>query len=83
MQIIVPQNTPTKLDMHGSQRPIFQNLGPGTLYFGTSNINVASNGIKMPVNAVYELPTSLVEGAGEIWFVAVDGSCDVRALNVG
>lgn len=64
-------------------RPVFQNLGPGTLYFNTSSTDVASNGIKLPVNAVYELPTALVEGAGEIWFAAVSGNCDVRIVNVG
>lgn len=64
-------------------RPVFQNLGPGTLYFNTSKNNVATEGIKLPVNAVYELPTSLVEGAGEVWFVAVSGNCDVRIVNVG
>ena len=64
-------------------RPVFQNLGPGTLYFNTSPISVASNGIKLPVGAVYELPVALVEGAGEIWFVAVTENCDVRIVNVG
>lgn len=64
-------------------RPIFQNLGPGTLYFSTGPTDVATTGIKLPVNAVYELPTVLVEGAGEIWFVAVSGNCDVRIINVG
>jgi len=79
----------TKLDMKGSKRPIFQNLGPATLYFSTDGVDVASNGIKMPMNAVYEMPTALVEGAKAIYFVAVstdpevDQICDVRVLNVG
>ena len=64
-------------------RPVFQNLGPGTLYFSTTSANVATEGLKLPVNAVYELPVTLVEGAGEIWFVAVSGNCDVRIINVG
>jgi hypothetical protein len=53
------------------------------LYFSTTSANVATEGLKLPVNAVYELPVTLVEGAGEIWFVAVSGNCDVRIINVG
>ena len=81
--IITPEQGPVSSGVSGSKRPIFQNLGPGTLYFSTNSTDVATTGIKMPPNAVYELPTTLVEGAGAIWFVAVGGNCDVRILNVG
>jgi hypothetical protein len=81
--IITPEQGAVMAEMSRTARPIFQNLGPGTLYFSTSPDNVASVGLRMPPNAVYELPTVLVEGAGEIWFVAVGGVCDVRILNVG
>jgi hypothetical protein len=80
---------PTRLEMKGSQRPIFQNLGPATLYFSTDTNNIASSGIKMPMNAVYEMPAELSAGAGAIFFVAVSTDpevaqiCDVRYLNVG
>jgi hypothetical protein len=81
--IITPEQGPVSSGVSGSKRPIFQNLGPGTLYFSTSPANIATEGIKMPVNAVYEMPTTLVEGAGAIWFVAVGGTCDIRIINVG
>ena len=80
--IISPSDGATKAPLSRTARPIFQNLGPGTLYFSTASANVATEGLKLPVLAVYE-PTSLVEGAGEVWFVAVGDTCDVRILNVG
>jgi hypothetical protein len=81
--IITPAQGATQAPFSRTARPIFQNLGPGTLYFSTSETNVSINGLKLPVNAVYELPTSIVEGAGEVWFLAVGANCDVRMLNVG
>ena len=81
--IITPAQGPVSSGVSGSKRPIFQNLGPGTLFFSTNANNIATEGIKMPTNAVYEMPTTLVEGAGAIWFVAVGDICDVRILNVG
>lgn len=81
--IVSPSDGATKAPLSRTARPIFQNLGPGTLFFGTNSSNVATEGLKLPVLAVYELPTSLVEGAGEVWFVAVGDTCDVRILNVG
>ena len=64
-------------------RPIVQNLGPGTLYLGTNATNIATVGLKLPVNAVYELPAPLVEGPGKIFIRAVGDDCDVRIINVG
>ena len=81
--IIVAGQPAVQAPLSRTARPLFQNLGPGNLFFSTSPTNVASNGIKLPTGAVYELPTSLVEGAGEIWFVAVSENCDVRIVNVG
>jgi hypothetical protein len=81
--IVVAGAAAVQAPFSATARPVFQNLGPGTLYFNTSNANVATEGLKLPVNAVYELPVTLVEGAGEIWFVAVSGNCDVRIINVG
>lgn len=66
-----------------ADRPIVQNLGPGTLYLGTSATNIATVGIELPVAAVYELPAPLMEGAGAVFLRAVGGNCDVRILNVG
>lgn len=67
----------------GSMRPVIQNLGPGTLYLGTSNTSLTSRGIALPVNAVYELPAILSEGAAQVWLAASGGNCDVRIINVG
>jgi len=66
-----------------STRPIVQNLGPGTLWLGTSSTTLETYGIKLPVNAVYELPAELILGAGAIYLKATDGNCDVRIINVG
>jgi len=67
----------------GTMRPVIQNLGPGDLYLGTNNTNLTTVGIKLPVNAVYEIPAVLSEGASQIWLAASGGNCDVRIINVG
>jgi hypothetical protein len=67
----------------GTTRPIVQNLGPGILWLGTSSTTLETYGLKLPVNAVYELPAELFEGAGAIYLKATDGNCDVRIINVG
>lgn len=64
-------------------RPVVQNLGPGTLYLGTSASNLPTVGLELPVAAVYELPAVLVEGAGKVFLRAVGDDCDVRIINVG
>lgn len=66
-----------------TSRPIVQNLGPGTLYLGTAATDIATKGLKLPVNAVYELADVLVEGAQQVFLRAVDDDCDVRIINVG
>ena len=81
--IINPADGPVKAELTITARPIVQNLGPGTLYYSSSPVNIATEGLKMVPEAVYELPTSLVEGVGAIYLVAVGAVCDVRILNVG
>jgi hypothetical protein len=66
-----------------SNRPIVQNLGPGILWLGTNGTSVDTYGLKLPVNAVYELPATLLEGAGQIYLKATTDNCDVRIINVG
>ena len=66
-----------------ADRPIVQNLGPGTLYLGTGSADLTTKGLKLPVNAVYELPATLMEGAGQLFLRADGGNCDVRIINVG
>ena len=95
--MIIPQNTTVNTSdatamaaltnpsaaFGNSTRPIVQNLGPGTLWLGTGSESLANLGLKLPVNAVYELPAELVQGAGAIYLLATDGNCDVRIINVG
>lgn len=66
-----------------NSRPIIQNLGPGDLYLGTGPEALATVGLKLPVNAVYELAATLVEGAGQVCLLADGDDCDVRIINVG
>lgn len=68
---------------NNNSRPIIQNLGPGTLYLGTAQADLDTKGLEMPEGAVYELPATLIEGAGQIWLLASVDDCDVRILNVG
>jgi hypothetical protein len=81
--IISPAAGAVQPTLSKTSRPIVQNLGPGTLYFNTNNQNVIGTGIKMEPLAVYEFPTTLVEGPGNIWFQAENDICDIRILNVG
>jgi hypothetical protein len=73
----------TQLNFAGTQQPLIQNLGPGDLYVYNLNDSITTNGIKLPANAVYEFPATLVEGAGTVWVQALVGTCDVRTFNVG
>ena len=71
------------IDYSGSQMPVIQNLGPGTLYVGSSASNLVSNGLKLVPNSAYEYPRTLVEGPGKVFIQASGGNCDVRIQNVG
>jgi hypothetical protein len=66
-----------------TMQPIIQNLGPGTLYVGTSSTNLTTEGLQLTVGAVYEFPKVLVDGAGAVWMQASGANCDVRIINVG
>ena len=67
----------------GTQQPIIQNLGPGDLYIGTTSANLTTEGLYLPVGAVYELPNVVQEGAVAIWLQASGSQCDVRIINIG
>ena len=66
-----------------TQQPIIQNLGPGTLYISASSTDLVNSGIQLPTGAVYEFPTTLVEGSGTVFIQASGSNCDVRMMNVG
>lgn len=66
-----------------TQMPVLQNLGPGILYLNTVGTNITTEGLQLPVGAVYEFPKIVQDGAGAVWIQASGGDCDVRILNVG
>ena len=67
----------------GAQQPLIQNLGPGTLYVSDSHTDIISKGVVLPAGAVFELPSTMVNGAAQIYVRAYGDTCDVRMLNVG
>jgi len=73
----------TQLAYTGTTMPVIQNLGPGVLYLGATSTNLSTEGIQLPVGAVYEFPRVVQDGAGAVWIQAIGASCDVRTLNVG
>ncbi len=83
--IINELDGPVNSGFTGSQQPIIQNLGPGDIHIGTSDTDLISNGLFLPVGAVYEFPATLVEGGHALWLqVCTAGvEADVRILNVG
>lgn len=68
---------------NSTQQPVVQNLGPGILYLYNLPTSVTTEGIQLPVGAVYELPAVVQDGAGRIFIQATGASCDVRMINVG
>jgi hypothetical protein len=83
--IIYEIDGPYNTELTGSVQPIIQNLGPGDIHIYNKPDNIVSEGLFIPVNGVYEFPTALVEGAGNLWIqVCIAGtSADVRIMNVG
>ena len=67
----------------GTNQPIIQNLGPGVLYVGPYSTDLGTKGLRLPVNAVYEYPKTLVEGDAKVYIQAIGDSCDVRMMNIG
>ena len=66
-----------------TQMPVIQNLGPGILYVYNSSTSITTEGLQLPVGAVYELPQVVQDGAGAVFIQATGGNCDVRLMNVG
>lgn len=73
----------TNTGFSGNQAPVIQNLGPGDLYIYNQSTSITTEGIYLPPFAVYEFPVTVVEGPGEIFVQALNGTCDMRILNVG
>jgi hypothetical protein len=83
MATITVASGATQLPYTGTQQCVVQNLGPGVLYLGATNANLSTEGLQLPVGAVYEFPAVIQDGAGAVWVQAIGGDCDVRTLNVG
>lgn len=66
-----------------TQMPVIQNLGPGILFVYNSETDITTEGLQLPVGAVYELPRNVQDGAGALFVQATGGNCDVRLMNVG
>lgn len=66
-----------------TQMPVIQNLGPGILFVYNLPTNITTEGLQLPVGAVYELPQVVQDGAGAVFVQATGGNCDVRLMNVG
>ena len=82
MIITVAQGA-TNTSFTATQMPVIQNLGPGILYVYNSSTNITTDGLQLPVGAVYELPQVVQDGAGAVFVQATGGNCDVRLMNVG
>lgn len=68
--------------IQGRGRPVIQNLGPGDVYLDMDPVLVTPDtGIKLTVNSVYEVPTSV--GTEELSLVATLADTDVRVIMVG
>lgn len=80
MQIIVGTSA-QKVVSGGRQRPVVQNLGPGTIFLDTEGSVTPTTGIKIPVGWTYEFPTSGSED--DIWIISDTASTDVRVIQIG
>lgn len=81
--VIATTDGAVDLGYSGTQQPIVQNLGPGTLYIGSDPATLLTEGLQLPPDTAYELPTTLNEGATRIYAQAETDDCDVRTMNVG
>lgn len=66
----------------GKQRPVIQNLGPGTLYLGEDNTVSTGNGLQLPVGAVFEYASAIANDTA-VWAVSSLAATDVRVLALG
>jgi len=85
VQKITVGTAAVKIPVGQADRPVLQNLGPGDVYFGTSNAVSAANGLKLTVGMGYEFPDTLSKVAGwnEVWVIASEAATDLRIANVG
>jgi hypothetical protein len=81
--ILTVEAGPVNTGLDGTVRPIIQNLGPGTLYFGPFQNNLLTEGLVLPAGKAYEFPATLVEGSDSLWLQAGTDSCDLRIILVG
>jgi hypothetical protein len=78
---INPSSGPVRLPFTGADRPLVQNLGPGTVYLGRSATNLVATGIQLEDGDGFEFGT-LDNAGGELWVIAVGESADVRVIDL-
>ena len=61
------------------QRPVIQNLGPGTIYLDTDGDVSITDGLQLLPDVTYEFPVSGGDSAG-IWIVSDAANTDVRVI---
>lgn len=65
--------------------PVIQNLGPGIVYIGRTSGVTTSNGMQIPVGAVYEWPVAIGAGGSspDVYAIADTAGTNVRVLSAG
>lgn len=71
-----------RLPVRGTNTPMLQNLGPGTVYMGGPDVTV-DDGVLLPVDATYEFPRDLGAGGGALWLVADQPDTEIRYMVLG
>lgn len=72
--------TPIKLENLGAGNVIFQNLGPGLLYFGNEEDVSPSTGFRVEILGAYETPG--MAGYLQLYVVSDQADTDMRWVNV-
>lgn len=72
---------PQQVPLDGSQAPMLQNLGPGTIYFDARADVAVGTGIELAVGDVYEFPDDL-HNIGALFVVSTVADTDLRYMAV-
>lgn len=80
MQMILG-TSPLSVGAGDRTRLVIQNMGPGLVEFNTEGTFAYGQGISLPVNAVYEFPSS--SSTDDIWLVASVAATQIRLVRIG
>jgi hypothetical protein len=76
-------DTPARVPLGHADVPVLVNLGPDTVYIGSSDQVATGTGIPLGPNVGYQFPNTLATaGWGELWAVS-DGDSEIRYGSVG